>query len=90
MTARVEIKTLHLEAAKQEALADRFGSIVEKVALKSTTTNVQKNWTNYLQYMSPEPINFASIPEQMPKLVTAEALMKGERCFNAMISSTRS
>ena len=70
--------------------AERAEAIVEKLALRPTnaTTIHHRNRNNYLQYLSAEPIKFSSLETQMPKFVTAEALMKGERCFNAMIAST--
>jgi hypothetical protein len=61
--------------------------IVEKAALRPTTTTNHVNRSNYLQYLSSEPINFSTLQTEIPKLVTAESLLRGPRRFNKMITT---
>ena len=61
--------------------------MVHKAALRPVTTVNQQNRNNYLQYLSSEPISFSTLQAQMPELVTAEALMRGERRFHNMIAT---
>ena len=85
-----------VEAEKRDLLSENKGlrerveraeTIVEKAALKSTTIVQNRSRNNYLQYLSSEPIKFSTLQTEIPKLVTAESLMKGERGFNNMIAT---
>ena len=57
--------------------------IVEKAAIKSTTT-VKKtyNHNNYLNYISSEPIKFNDIPKQLKNAVTQKSIMFDENEFH--------
>ena len=76
-----------LKASREKC--EEYRSIVERAALRPTltTTNNNQSRNNYLQYLSSEPIRFSTLEAQMPTLVTAEALMRGPRRFNKMLTS---
>ena len=86
---REEMIQLREELAGAKTEAKSMGRIVEKAALRPTTTNTVNNRSrdNYLQYLSSEPINFSTLRTEMPKLVTAESVMRGPRRFNTMIAT---
>jgi hypothetical protein len=66
---------------------DDLRKIVEKAALRPTTsTNVNKS-RNYLQYISPEPIKSSTFRDTLPAIVTAEAVMSGKHRFNKIITT---
>ena len=82
-------RDLRSENQTMRERAERAEAIVEKAALRpttSSTTHVNKS-NNYLQYLSSEPINFSTLETEIPKLVTAESLMRGPRRFNKMITT---
>jgi hypothetical protein len=86
----LEAETVQLREQLAEARGEAKGMsrIVEKAALKPTTTNTHVNRRrNYLQYLSSEPISFSTLQTEMPKFVTTESLMRGQRGFNKMIAS---
>ena len=85
----VTIKELEDRLIRAEGSCEDFKSIVEKAALRPTTatTNHLNQSRNYLQYLSSEPISFSTLEARMPSLVTAEALMRGPRRFNKMLTT---
>ena len=62
---------------------DEYRKIVEKAAVKSTTT-VKKtyNHNNYLNYISTEPLKISEIPKQLKNIVNCDTVMYDEEDFH--------
>jgi hypothetical protein len=62
---------------------DEYRKIVEKAAVKSTTT-VKKtyNHNNYLNYISTEPLKISEIPKHLKNIVNCETVMYDEEDFH--------
>lgn len=74
-----EIKTL-------ENKSEEYRKIVEKCAVKSTTTtnvvNNNKNTYNHLNYISSEPINFKELKNELSKVITTKSMFYDDEDFN--------
>ena len=59
-----------------ERTSNEYRKIVEKAAVKSTTT-VKKtyNHNNYLNYISTDPLILSEIPNQVKQIVNCETVM---------------
>jgi len=65
--------------------SEEYRSIVEKAAIKSTTTvNNSKNTynNNYLQYISTEPIKWNEIPKMLSEVVNVDTICYDENDFH--------
>ncbi len=83
------ISKLQLELNLTKAAHEELKKLMEKAVLKPTTINQNRitRTTNNLAYISTEPINFKALKDEMPKLITVEALMTNDRKFNGMLTS---
>ena len=75
-----EIKTL-------ENKAEEYRKIVEKCAVKSTTTtnvvnNNKNTYNNHLNYISSEPINFKDLKQNLSKIITVNSMLYDDDAFN--------
>lgn len=74
-----KIKTL-------EEKSEEYRKIVEKCAVKSTTTNVVNNnkntYNNHLNYISSEPINFKELKNELSKVITTKSMFYDDEDFN--------
>jgi hypothetical protein len=84
---RDENKILKERLEQMASRVEHAEAIVEKAALRPTTNVNKKNRNHYLQYLSSEPIKFSTLETNIPKLVTAESLLRGPRRFNKMITT---
>ena len=75
-----EIKTLKNKA-------EEYRKIVEKCAVKSTTTtnvvnNNKNTYNNHLNYISSEPINFKDLKQNLSKIITVNSMLYDDDAFN--------
>lgn len=79
-------KTLQSEVSILKEKSEEYRSIVEKAAIKSTTTvNNSKNTynnNNYLQYISTEPIKWNDIPKMLSEVVNVDTICYDENDFH--------
>lgn len=76
---------LHSEILILKEKSEEYRSIVEKAAIKSTTTvNNSKNTynNNYLQYISTEPIKWNEIPKMLSEVVNVDTICYDENDFH--------
>lgn len=65
--------------------SEEYRSIVEKAAIKSTTTvnnNSKNTYNNNLQYISSEPIKWNEIPKMLSEVVNVDTVCYDENDFN--------
>jgi hypothetical protein len=68
-----------------EEKAEEYRKIVEKCAVKSTTTNnvvTNKTYNNHLNYISSEPINFKDLKQNLSKIITVNSMLYDDDAFN--------
>ncbi|NBQ47531.1 MAG: hypothetical protein EBU33_03630 [Sphingobacteriia bacterium] len=64
--------------------SDEYRKIVEKAAVKSTTTTVKKtyNHNNYLNYISTEPLKISEMSKQLKNIVNCDTVMYDDEDFH--------
>jgi hypothetical protein len=85
----LEAENLNLQAELKASheKSSEYRSIVEKIALRPTTTNINKSRNYLLQCLAPDPIKISTLKTEMPKFATMEAIMAGEHRFNKIITT---
>jgi hypothetical protein len=76
-----KIILLEKENLMNKEKSEEYRKIVEKAATKTTNTSI-KNYNNYLNLISQEPIRFNELSNQLKEVVNCESLMFDEHEFH--------
>ena len=79
-----KIIILEKENLMNKEKSEEYRKIVEKAATKTTNTSI-KNYNNYLNLISQEPIRFNELPNQLKGIVNCESLMYDDNEFHEHI-----
>lgn len=85
-----QLSELALKCKLMQEHSNDFKSIVEKVALKPTTTVNQNNKTtnNILQILSPDPLSFQTIRDGANQFLSMDLILKGDNAMAGAIVKT--
>ena len=84
---RDELDRLRRDIDRKEYMADEFKQIVKECALRPTSSSNNTHYTqnNLLQYLSPDPIPFSRLPEELAKALRPQDITAEPQTFTERV-----